>query len=124
MTRPKINHMKKYMLIAVTAFSILYSCSPKSYCFFNTKERLFYISDKKDDSIKTIYVSDLTQPSSLMRVINLNPVSKSFTIVGDSILNQSVFITLTTDKQNRYSLNLKEEDWLKDTVFKCRYLIR
>jgi len=116
--------MKKFILIAVIASSILYSCTPKSYCFFNTRERLFYISEKKGYSIKSISVARTDSIQGFKRNFELDPVMKSYKVVDDSVINQNVYIFIATNSIAAYSLKLKEKDWLKDTVFKCRYLIR
>jgi hypothetical protein len=116
--------MNKLILLAVIASSILNSCSPKSYCFFNTKERLFYISDKNGDSIRAITVISTEALQSFKRNIELNPITKSYKIVEDSIINQNIYVFITTNNIARYSLKLRAEDWSNDTVLKCRYLIR
>lgn len=116
--------MKKFILIAVIASSILYSCSPKSYCFFNVKKRTVYITDKKGDSIKSVTVNGENPSLSFRKIFNLSPAVKSFKINADSIVNQKAYFLITTNNQIWYSLKLKEGDWSKDTVFTCRYLIR
>lgn len=116
--------MKKIILIVVIASSVLYSCSPKSYCFFNVKERTVYLTDKKSDSIKSVTVNCENPSLSFKKIFNLNPAVKSFKINADSIVNQKAYFLITTNNQIWYSLKLKEGDWAKDTVFKCRYLIR
>lgn len=118
--------MKKNILISVVviASSILYSCSPKSYCFFNVKERTVYITDKRNDSIKSVTVNSENPSLSFRKIFNINPAVKSYKINADSIVNQSAYFLITTNNQIWYSLKLKEEDWSKDTVFKCRHLIK
>ena len=113
-----------FTLVAVIVVCILFSCSPKSYCFFSTKERAIYIADEKKDSIKIVYINSITPSFNIKEEINLNPSLKFFKFSADSIMNQDVYISITTDNQNRYSLRLTKEDWSKDTVFKCRYLIK
>lgn len=116
--------MKKIISIAVIASLILYSCSPKSYCFFNAKERTVYITDKKNDSIKSVTVNSENPSLSFRKIFNIDPAVKSFKIDADSIVNQRSYFLITTTNQIWYSLKLKEEDWSKDTVFKCRHLIK
>ena len=115
--------MNKFILILVVS-AIFYSCSPKSYCFFNTRENLFYISEKKDYSIKTVTVARTDSVQNFKRNFELDPAKKSYRIIDDSVINQNVYIFIATNSVAAYSLKLKEEDWKKDTVFKCRYLIR
>ena len=114
----------KLILIVVSASSILYSCSPKSYCFFNVKERMVYLTNEKDDSIRAVTITSTVLPQTFKRNIEINPPVKSYTISDDSVFTQSVYFFITTNNAARYSLKLKESDWAKDTVFKCRYLIR
>ncbi len=116
--------MNKPVLIIVIASVIFYSCSPKSYCFFNTKERRFYILEKKDYGIKSISVARTDSIQGFKRNFELDPVVKSYKVVDDSVINQNVYIFIATNSIATYSLRLKREDWSKDTVFKCRYLIR
>ena len=116
--------MNKFILIAVIVSIVFYSCSPRSYCFFNTRENLFYISEKKDYSIKTITIARTDLAQNFKRNFELDPAKKSYRVVDDSTINQNVYIFIETNSIAAYSLKLKKEDWLKDTVFKCRYLIR
>jgi hypothetical protein len=117
--------MKSVISIAVIVSSILYSCSPKSYCFFNVKEKTIYLTDnKKNDSIKSVTINSENPSLIFKRNFNVSPAAKSFRVNEDSIVNQKAYFLITTNNQVWYSLKLKEEDWSKDTVFKCRYLIR
>ena len=116
--------MSKLILIAVLASSFLPSCSPKSYCFFNTRERLLYISAKKDYSIKSISIARTDSIRDFKRNFELDPVMKSYKVVDDSVINQDVYIFIATNSIAAYSLKLKREDWSKDAVIKCRYSIR
>jgi hypothetical protein len=116
--------MNKLILVAIIASAVFYSCAPKSYCFFNTRENLFYISEKKDYSIKTISVARTDLFKNFKRNFELAPAKKSYKVTDDSVINQSVYIFIETNSVASYSLKLKKEDWKKETVFKCRYLIR
>jgi hypothetical protein len=114
--------MRINVVIVVVASSILCSC--KSYCYFNTRERLFYISEKKDYSITSISVTRTDSIQGFKRNFALDPVMKSYRVVDDSIINQDVYIFIETNDIAAYSLKLTRKDWLKDTLFKCRYLIK
>jgi len=116
--------MSKFILIAAIASSVLYSCSPKSYCFFNATERTFYIAEGKNDSIKSVTINSENPSLNFKKTFNLTPTVKSFKITEDSIINQKAFFLITTNSRIWYSLKLKEEDWSKDKIFKCRHLIR
>jgi hypothetical protein len=119
----RIDRMKGFFLIVIVT-SGLYACSPRSYCFFNVKERTLYISDKQNDSIKSVTVSSENPSLNFKKVFNINPAVKSFQINADSVINQSVHFRITTRSHIWYSLDLKKEDWAKDTLFKCRHLIK
>src|SRR6185295_9692421 len=113
------------LLAIIIAFSFIFcSCSPKIYCFFNTRERLLYISAKKDYSIKSISIARTDSIRDFKRNFELDPVMKSYKVVDDSVINQDVYIFIATNSIAAYSLKLKREDWSKDAVIKCRYSIR
>lgn len=116
--------MNKISLIVIIASTVFHSCSPKSYCFFNVKERTVYMTDKKNDSIKSITINSESPVSDFRKNINISPAVRSYKITADSIINLKTYFLITTNNQIWYSLKLKEDDWLKDTVFKCRHLIR
>lgn len=113
--------MKKLILILFPLALGTYSCSPKSHCFFNVKERRFYITDKKNYNIRYVTVFSSNSANRLIKKIELDPGMKSYKIVGDSIINTDVHIFIDTDDKAIYSLKLKKDDWKKDGILKCRY---
>lgn len=123
-TKPKNKFVNKILLIAIIMSMFFHACIPKSYCFFNVKERIIYLTDKKSDSIKSVNFNIENSILSFRKNLSISPGVRSYKITADSIINQQAYFLITTNSQIWYSLRLKEDDWVKDTVFKCRYLIR
>lgn len=116
--------MKDLKLYIVFALLTLCSCSPKSFCFFNVREKTFYISDKVNDSIKSISISSGDPAVIFKKNVIISPIAKTCLVDEKSILNRDAYFLITTNSQVWYSLRLKADDWTKDKVIKCRYFVR
>ena len=115
--------MKKIVFILIAAIAVcpLHSCSPRSYCFFSPKENKLFIS-KDTSRIKSVTI---IKPGNITIYKQLDPPEKDYYLTNDSVVNKAIQIIITTtDFRDRYMLKLNEEDWTKDKIFKCRYLIR
>jgi hypothetical protein len=115
--------MEKIIFILLMTFAsfVLFSCSPKSFCFFNPRENKLFISNDtcRIRSITIIKLNDVTIYK------ELDSPQKEYFLSGDTVVNKAIRILVTTtDFRDSYMLKLSEEDWRKDKVFTFRYLIR
>src|SRR3954462_15875157 len=108
--------MKKLSII-FSASLLLYSCIPKSFCFFNAAEKTFYITETKNDSIRSVAISSENPQLNFKKTFELNPGVKTFKVTVDSIVNRKVLIFITTSNQIGYSLRLNESDWSTNKTF-------
>lgn len=103
---------------------LLNGCSPKSYCFFDTKRSEIYLTDS--NKIKSISI-DTSGNFRDDYYFNLDSLTQFFSI-KDSVKigtnTKIVIIVKTTDFRDMYKLTIEPKDWQREKPIKFRKQVR
>jgi len=109
--------------VIITAL-FLNGCSPKSYCFFDSKKGIIYLTDTSRIKSITIDTSGNNRADYFFKAdsnTQIFNIKDSVELRTDTTI---VIIVLTTDFRDRYKLTIQPKDWQKEKPLKFRAQVR